>query len=193
MPGGPAGRYAVLLTNRIESPVRITRLHGVDLGSGSVAAPLDALPIVVAPGQTATLTYQVAPADAAVPDLEPVFEASVEPAHAVLWPLLMWNQGWTSSTFPVTATIDAGYFGGAPGLTGVRVEFESDQTVTLGPGALTATVQLRMPLLGYLLKDGSATRYRYRVRNLHGDTEGAAGELIDGEGDLEVVPAPEGV
>jgi hypothetical protein len=74
------------------------------------------------------------------------------------------------------------------------VEFEEGLEVNLDTAMSSCVVNLRLPILEWLLKQPNGARYRYRVVNLHGAgplTDGAASDWIDGEGAgaLAVVPA----
>lgn len=195
---GPAGRYLMRLDNRIESPVVIDALYGVALGEGITAHPVDAdLPLRVPVGGDVVLQYQVTPAEAPVVDIEPGLSASIEVDNGTLWPLVMVNEGYTSKTFPVQTSIDRIYFDTTPPgmqlLQAVEVDFDSDVSVRLTPDVLQQTVQLRMPLLPWLMKQPEAKRYRYRVTNYHGDDPGDQGPWQDGEGELPLQIVPAGV
>lgn len=180
---GQPGRYRVQLTNRLESPVHISSLYGVQVGTRFAYPQHLLLPngttassATVQPGAIVTIEYLVAPHDGPVADITPLLESSVRINHAQLWPLLMFNEGYTSHTFELSLSIDAAFFtapppqGMAP-LAGVRVEFEPATAVYLTPSHPTTTATLRMPLLPWLLQQ-DAQQYRYRVTNLHlsGDT-----------------------
>lgn len=203
---GQPGRYRVQLTNRIESPVLISSLYGVQVGTRFaypqhliLADGTTASSATVPPGEAITIEYLVAPNDGPVADIAPLLESSVLINHAQLWPLLMFNEGYTSHTFDLSVSIDAAFFNSPPPagmapLAGVRVEFEPETAVFLTPDQLAATATLRMPLLPWLLQQ-DAQQYRYRVINLHlnGDTvqTGLASEWTTQMGNtpLTITPA----
>jgi hypothetical protein len=180
---GQPGRYHVQLTNLIESPVHISSLYGVQVGTRFaypqhliLADGTTASSATVLPGETAVIEYLVAPHDGPVGDITPLLESSVLVDHAQLWPRLMFNEGYTSHTFQLVVSIDTAFFNSPPPdgmapLAGVQVEFEPETAVLLTPDQPAATVTLRMPLLPWLLQQ-DAQQYRYRVTNLHrnGDT-----------------------
>ena len=180
---GQPSRYRVQLTNRIESPVLISSLYGVQVGTRFAYPQHLILPngtttssATVQPGETVIIEYLVAPNDGPVADIAPLLESSVLINHAQLWPLLMFNEGYTSHTFDLSVSMDAAFFNSPPPdgmapLAGVRVEFEPETAVILTPDQLATTATLRMPLLPWLLQQ-DAQQYRYRVTNLYLTTEG---------------------
>ncbi|MCA9967313.1 MAG: hypothetical protein KC423_23860, partial [Anaerolineales bacterium] len=180
---GQPGRYRVQLTNHIESPVLISSLYGVQVGTRFAYPQHLILPdgttnssATVQPGETVVIEYLVAPNDGPVADITPLLESTVLVNHAQLWPLLMFNEGYTSHTFDLSVSMDAAFFNSPPPdgmaqLAGVRVEFEPETAVILTPDQLATTATLRMPLLPWLLQQ-DAQQYRYRVTNLYLTTEG---------------------
>lgn len=203
---GQPGRYRVQLTNRIESPVLISSLYGVQVGTRFAYPQHLLLPdgttassATVQPGESVTIEYLVAPNDGPVADITPLLESSVLVNHAQLWPLLMFNEGYTSHTFDLSVSIDAAFFSSPPPdgmapLVGVWVEFEPETAVILTADQLTTTATLRMPLLPWLLQQ-DAQQYRYRVTNIHiqgdGPILGSATDWTTGLGNtpLAVTPA----
>jgi len=193
---GVQGQYRITLRNQIESKVHIDKFYGVRVTQGVLASPVGATPgVVLNPGETLQLTYQVQPANASISDIEPILSVSIEPNLSMLLPLLMVNQGYTSFTFTVNVSTDPHVFdppsGGGELLTGLKVEFEFDTSVTLTPTKPTMDAVLRMPLLAVILKSSDAKKYRYRVTNISASGEGARTNWIagEGEGKLPVRPA----
>ncbi|QJP16079.1 hypothetical protein G3545_22000 [Starkeya sp. ORNL1] len=195
---GPVGdgKVRVALQNRLESTVTIAELYRSPAGS-AVAYP-EALPGQhIPPGGSIDLDYRIVPPDADVVDLDPLLLAVVDADLAALLPRLMTNQGYSSDTFEVEVSTDPAYFGvvppgGAEPLSGLRVEFENDTTATLDAAGPSERARLRIPILGWLLKQPDATRYRYRVVNRVGPADaardGAASPWMEGAGALVVAP-----
>src|SRR6266699_4088399 len=161
-----------------------------------IASPVGAIRgMFLNPGEPLQLTYQVQPANASIRDIEPILSVSIEPNLSMLLPLLMVNQGYTSFTFTVDVSTDPHVVdppsGGGELLTGLKVEFEFDTSVTLTPTKPTMDAVLRMPLLAVILKSSDAKKYRYRVTNISASGEGARTNWIagEGEGKLPVRPA----
>ena len=197
---GPQGNgfHRVRLVNRIESPVSIDALYRVALGGSVFAFPQATAGQVVAPSGQLDVDYRLDPADAVVADIPPALSTSIQVDPLRLWPQIFHNQGYTSETFTLQVTIAPDFFGVAPpgadaALTGVRVEFDDETSVTLTADCLQTEVELRIPLLPRLLGDPQAKQYQYRVVNLLG-TDAHPGENTDwgsgqGEAPLQVVPA----
>ena len=198
---GPVGEGSVRVSvrNRIESPLSLVDLYGTPVGDGAMAYPQSPLGTRIDPGASADLDYRVVPPSATVLDLDPLLRLAIETNVPALLPQLLVNQGYSSETFTVRVSTDPGVFGRAgPGggepLTALKVEFEDDASVILDAGDPTDDVNLRIPILSWLLKDGSGQRYRYRVSNLAGTGaslhQTAQGPFVDGEGTgtLTVVP-----
>ena len=197
---GPQGNgiHRVRLINRIESPVSIDALHRVALGGSVFAFPQTSTGQVVAPGGQLDLDYRLDPADAVVADIPPVLSTSIQVDPLRLWPQIFINQGYTSDTFTLQLTITPDFFGLVPPgavdtLTGVRVEFDDETSVTLTADCLQSEVELRIPLLPRLMGDPQAEQYRYRVGNLLGADAHPGGKTdwISGQGGapLQVLPA----
>ncbi len=197
---GPQGNgvHRVRLINRIESPVSIDALYRVALGGSVFAFPQTSAGQVVAPGGQLDLDYRLDPADAVVADIAPVLSSSIQADPLRLWPQIFVNQGYTSDTFTLQVTIAPDFFGVVPPgaddtLTGVRVEFDDETSVTLTADCLQAEMELRIPLLPRLLGDPQAKQYRYRVGNLLGADAhpGEKTDWISGQGGppLQVLPA----
>ena len=192
---GSQGQYQIKLRNHIESKVHIDTLYGLQIAPGVTARPVGtAAGLVVNPGDSVVLTYQVTPVNAAVTDIEPVLATSIETNHAALWRSIMINQGYTTDTFTVSVSIDSQFFAvpatGIEPLISVLVEFEADISVTLTPSHLAQDAVLRMPLLPRLMKEPEAQKYRYRVTNMHASGMGARTNWKLAEGALVVTPAP---
>jgi hypothetical protein len=111
----------------------------------------------------------------------------------------MVNKGYASKTFRISLSVDPIYFGqtmpgDAQALAAVLVEFTDDATVVLDAAGPTDEIDLRLPILGWLLKQPESERYSYRVTNLLGagaDVTGTVGAWIEGSGAgaLAIVPA----
>jgi hypothetical protein len=194
--GSANGRHQVRLTNQVESPVTIAKLGQVTVAPGVVALPQTAPGTTVDPGKSVVVEYGVTPADAYVRTIDPIVTGSVVlnyEQRKQLWRRLIVEQGYTTDTFQVTASIDPIFFDAAPEgmapLTGVRIEFRgADATVDLTPAAPSQTITLRQGYLSRLL--GEPRVYKYRVTNLHADQIGATGPWMDDEVDmLSVAPA----
>jgi hypothetical protein len=189
------GRHQVRLINRIESPVTIEGIYSVALGGGAFARPQDTPGQTVQPGGQLDLYYRLDPVTAVgIDDINPSLAVSIDVDARSLWPKLFVNEGYTSETYKVTVTTEAGSFGAPPPgrapLTGLLVEFGHGNKITLTADQLQADVQLRIPLLSRLLEEAyeNAMKYRYQVTNLHGEDSqaGATSEWINGEGDGEL-------
>jgi hypothetical protein len=179
---GADGPYRVTVRNLIESPVVLERLHRVTVARDVVADPQTTAGMELAPGANVDLEYQVDPADAAVSGFEPRISVAVRTDLDKLLPELVVLEGYTSATFPVQVTIDAGlWFGTAPPgqrpLAGVRVEFDSAVSVTLTPATPAVAVTLPIPFVPWMLNSPEGRHYRYQVINLHHDD---AGTVVDG-------------
>jgi hypothetical protein len=194
--GSANGRHQVRLTNQVESAVTVAKLGQVTVAPGVVALPQTAPGMTVAPGESVVVEYSVTPAEAYVRTIDPIVTGSVvldREQRKQLWRRLIVEQGYTTDTFQVTASIDPTFFGaapeGMPPLTGVRIEFRgADAMVELTPAAPSHAITLRQGYLSRLL--GEPRVYKYRVTNLHADGAGATGPWIDDEVDvLSVEPA----
>jgi hypothetical protein len=194
-----AGIYRVRVTNPLESAVRLDHLYRVPVAGGVVAFPQADPGLVIPPLAGADLDYSVTPADADIPDLEPVLGLSVLVDLAKLLPKLLVNQGYAAATFPVDVSAPTLAFGVPPTgdprpLTGISVEFDDGTVVLLSVSAPTATVSLRMRLLPWLLNDPDAQAYGYQIRNVYGSGDsmafGPSSAMIDGQRAAHLVVAP---
>ncbi|MFC7615569.1 hypothetical protein ACFQV2_20745 [Actinokineospora soli] len=191
------GTVRVEARNRIESPVVIDEQHPTPAEStpAATATPVAARPVTVAPGAAVPLDFAITPADAAVTGLDPLLSLEITPDTRALLTGAMKNEGWAGDTYAVTISTDPAYFGAVPPggtapLTGLRVDLVPGTSVVLTADAPSTTAHLRMPLLDWLLRDTAATRFTYRVVNLHGSADGAASPALTGTGPgtLDVIP-----
>lgn len=191
------GLHRVRVVNRLESPVTITALHRVTLGTRVFAYPQSDPGMMVQPAAATDLDYRVDPADASVVTITPAMEVTIQANPQLLWPQLFVNQGYTSDTFPLHVALEPGFLGvTAPGrtdpLTGVVVEFDSGLQVTLNAAQVAADIRLPIPLLPRLLGSPQAKQYRYRTVNLIGSPPAPdpPSEWMDGEGEAPLSVTP---
>lgn len=188
------GKHRIAITNRIESSVTVEQLYQVPLGNGAAAQPLTAAGFQVKPGETATLDYQVRPANSDVSNLRPLLSTSIVLTNLKdLWTQLIVNSGYTSDTFKISITTDPQYFGplgdGSPQLEGLRVSFgDGASAILTKEQPKVQDVELRMPFLYSLLGDPEALNYEYWVTNLYADGTQTEGPLCTDQGDLQVKP-----
>jgi hypothetical protein len=198
---GPAageGQWRVQLTNRVESPVMLSGLRQVPVGASAVAYPQPFAATTLAPGQSATVTYQVAPAGGPLRAIDPQAVASVLiDDFKLLWRRLVLKQGFTSETFAITVVM-AGpeYFASSPGggamLTKVTVDFDCGASVELTAQAPAAAVTLERGYLATLIGDFST--YRYRLTCAYDSGASVEGDwLATDMSELAVVPLAPGV
>lgn len=197
---GPVGdgRVRITLRNRIESPLRIGELLATPAGTG-FAFPETAPGLQIASGALADIDYRLDPPGLVVTDIDPVLRMTIDPDLPALLPKIMVNKGYASKTFRISLSVDPIYFGqtmpgDAQALAAVLVEFTDDATVVLDAAGSTDEIDLRLPILGWLLKQPESERYSYRVTNLLGagaDVTGTVGAWIEGSGAgaLAIVPA----
>jgi hypothetical protein len=192
------GRVRITLRNRIESPLRIGEFLATPAGTG-FAFPETAPGLQIASGALADIDYRLDPPGLVVTDIDPVLRMTIDPDLPVLLPKMMVNKGYASKTFKISLSVDPIYFGqvmpgDAQALTAVLVEFADDATVVLDAAGPADEIDLRLPILGWLLKQPDSERYSYRVTNLLGpgaDVTGSIGAWIEGSGAgvLAIVPA----
>ena len=110
------------------------------------------------------------------------------------WKNLVLYQGFKKDTFQLNVLADSTYFESTPEgmqpLTGLRVEFEGGEFVTLTHELLKQPVTLKIPPIAWLLDKPNAKQYRYRVINLHGETIGQMTDWQSGEGELDLSVNP---
>lgn len=192
------GRVRITLRNRIESPLRIGEFLATPAGTG-FAFPETAPGLQIASGALADIDYRLDPPGLVVTDIDPVLRMTIDPDLPALLPKMMVNKGYASKTFRISLSVDPIYFGqvmpgDAQALTAVLVEFADDATVVLDAAGPADEIDLRLPILGWLLKQPDSERYSYRVTNLLGpgaDVTGGIGAWIEGSGAgvLAIVPA----
>jgi len=191
------GLHRVRVVNRLESPVTITALHRVTLGTQVFAYPQSNPGMVVQPAASTDLDYRVDPTTASVVTITPAMEVTIQANPQLLWPQLFVNQGYTSDTFPLHVGLEAGFLGVVPPgrtdpLTGVMIEFDSGLQTTLNAGQPAADLRLPIPLLPRLLGSPQAKQYRYRTVNLIGASaaQDPPSDWMQGEGEAPLSVTP---
>ncbi len=110
------------------------------------------------------------------------------------WKNLVIYQGFKKDTFQLNVLTDSSYFDSTPEgmqlLTGLSIEFEGGEFVTLTRELLKQPVTLKIPPIAWLLDKPNAKQYRYRVINLHGETAGQMTDWQSGEGELDLSVNP---
>jgi hypothetical protein len=194
--GTSAGRCALALRNRIESPVRIDVLPVVALADAGTASPADIPPsAAIAPGEVVSVEYRLVPVDASTAAFNPAPVISVLPDFMKILAQTTVIQGYADDTFDIRVEVDPVVFQftlqGSQPLTGLEVTFRTrEEPVVLTPEQPGTTVTLRMPLLLFVTNADAAQHYSYSVTNLHAGGPGATTAFMASSGNLEVSPAP---
>jgi hypothetical protein len=184
------GTYRVTVRNRVESPVRITKLPPELIAGGGVAHAVNPdalLNQLLQPEETRQIDYDAAGAGADVVDFSPTVLGQAEPNLSALLRLLMVARGYTSLGFSVSVHAADGVFAppaaGTEPLTGLLVEFDDGTRANLSPTADRVDVTVVGRLIDQILGTADdSQRFFYRVTNLHASGEGARTSWTEGHG-----------
>jgi hypothetical protein len=189
------GIHRVTITNRIESPVQVTKLEQVVVRPNVLAHPQSIASVLVQPNQSLAIDYRVEPKDSIIQNLSPLIIGSVvldQEQRKKLWRRFVIEQGYTTDTFSIMVRINSAYFepppAGLQALTEVLIEFRGGATVKLTPTLLSQPITLRQGYLAMLF--GEPRAYKYRVTNTYQNGTSAVSDWIDDMVDtLDIVPA----